>query len=643
MWLIFQGKTQYPKHYKDLVKENQLFNKYYQGLGLIPEGEWDEFLKMLNTPLPVTFRINGNRSQAKEMLEVIQGHYLKNLEQVEVDGEVIKPPQQIEWYPDNVAWYMEVSRQSMRKSEMYSKFHKFLVSETESGNISRQEAVSMIPPLLLDVQPHHKVLDMCAAPGSKTAQLIELLHSDENQEVPDGFIIANDADNKRCYMMVHQIKRLQTPCCMIINHDASILPKLRSNTDEQHLQFYQFDRILADVPCSGDGTLRKNPDLWKRWNPTHACSLHGLQKKILKRGVELLAVGGRLVYSTCSFHPVEDEAIVANMLRKAEGCLELIDVRSQLPKLKSIPGITTWKVMSKEGTWYDKFDDLPQLLTNQIRHSMFPPTPEEAEVMQLEKCVRILPHHQNTGGFFIAVFQKTKTLPWMKNYSDSSSTGENVVKTKIIEHETIVQTETVEGGTITKTETVEDETTVKTESDSVEKNNDEDDKKRKPDGSESNRPQKKPRLQGYKEDPFLFTKNDDPFWTSIKSFYKLPESFACDQGMYRSAEGCKRSLYFVSAGIKNIVECNRDRLKFINMGVKLFSRAPSPLVPQCDFRVAQECLSCLHNNFTGRHVDINKDDAFIILTQENPLIETLTPDTKKYLNELSKNSSLFTA
>ncbi|ESP02531.1 hypothetical protein LOTGIDRAFT_176410, partial [Lottia gigantea] len=182
------------------------------------------------------------------------------------------------------------------------------------------------------------VLDMCAAPGSKTAQLIELLHSDENQEVPDGFIIANDADNKRCYnlyldgfiiandadnkrcyMMVHQIKRLQTPCCMIINHDASILPKLRSNTDEQHLQFYQFDRILADVPCSGDGTLRKNPDLWKRWNPTHACSLHGLQKKILKRGVELLAVGGRLVYSTCSFHPVEDEAIVANMLRKAEG------------------------------------------------------------------------------------------------------------------------------------------------------------------------------------------------------------------------------------------------------------------------------------------------------------------------------------
>ena len=92
------------------------------------------------------------------------------------------------------------------------KLHTFLVSETETGYISRQEAVSMIPPLLLDVRSHHAVLDLCAAPGSKTAQLVELLHSDGKLDtssqsvVPSGVVVANDRDNDRCYMMIHQVR-----------------------------------------------------------------------------------------------------------------------------------------------------------------------------------------------------------------------------------------------------------------------------------------------------------------------------------------------------------------------------------------------------------------------------------------------------
>ena len=91
------------------------------------------------------------------------------------------------------------------REEVYFKLHNFLVSETESGNISRQETVSMIPPLVLDVKPHHKVLDMCAAPGSKTAQLIEALHAVEDA-LPEGIVVANDCDNARCYMLVHQVR-----------------------------------------------------------------------------------------------------------------------------------------------------------------------------------------------------------------------------------------------------------------------------------------------------------------------------------------------------------------------------------------------------------------------------------------------------
>ena len=73
-----------------------------------------------------------------------------------------------------------------------------------------------------------QVLDMCAAPGSKTAQLIEFLHAEDSETtpMPGGIVVANDANNKRCYMLVHQAKRLNSPCLMVTNHDASVFPML---------------------------------------------------------------------------------------------------------------------------------------------------------------------------------------------------------------------------------------------------------------------------------------------------------------------------------------------------------------------------------------------------------------------------------
>ena len=91
----------------------------------------------------------------------------------------------LSWYPDELAWQVNLSRKDVRKNEKFQQFKQFLIDQTESGNISRQEAVSMIPPLVLDVKSHHKILDLCAAPGSKTAQLIELLHQeDETNPTP---------------------------------------------------------------------------------------------------------------------------------------------------------------------------------------------------------------------------------------------------------------------------------------------------------------------------------------------------------------------------------------------------------------------------------------------------------------------------
>ena len=193
---------------------------------------------------------------------------------------------------------------------------------------------------------------MCAAPGSKTAQLIELVHGDSSSSpIPNGLVIANDADMKRAFVLIHQTQRLQSPAVLVTNHDASQFPTITLNKIDEATgrpQQLLFDRILADVPCSGDATLRKNPLIWRKWSPTFglglhkcvpgrrpgepgrqrltkACELGGhvasdrLQVRILERALQLCTVGGRVVYSTCSFNPIENEAVVAAMLEKYPG------------------------------------------------------------------------------------------------------------------------------------------------------------------------------------------------------------------------------------------------------------------------------------------------------------------------------------
>jgi 16S rRNA C967 or C1407 C5-methylase (RsmB/RsmF family) len=105
-----------------------------------------------------------------------------------------------------------------------AELRKFLIEETDCGNINRQETVSMIPPLLLGVEPHHFVLDMCAAPGSKTAQLIEALHQGHKffEAAPTGLVVANDVDNKRSRLLVHQLKRWPSCSHMVTNHPGQV-------------------------------------------------------------------------------------------------------------------------------------------------------------------------------------------------------------------------------------------------------------------------------------------------------------------------------------------------------------------------------------------------------------------------------------
>lgn len=81
----------------------------------------------------------------------------------------------------------------------------------------------------------------------------------------------------------------------------------------------------------GDGTIRKNPTVWKDWSPGSGNSRHFIQFNIAERGLELLKVGGLMAYSSCAINPVENEAVVARLIRQSEGALELVDCREELP------------------------------------------------------------------------------------------------------------------------------------------------------------------------------------------------------------------------------------------------------------------------------------------------------------------------
>ncbi|CAK4066714.1 unnamed protein product [Aphanomyces euteiches] len=396
--------------YGEWVYKNEHFEKYYKDQAIVSEDEWDVFTKTLSLPLPTTFRINNSCAYESKIKERIATDF--KYEDLVIDGEKVEPISKMPWYPEGKGFQWSIERRKIKKMELLSEFQKWLVNLSDSGDITRQEAVSMIPPLVLGVESHHKVLDMCAAPGSKTSQLLESLHDDESKtgELPTGLIVANDIDIKRAYMLTHQTKRVGSPALVITCHEAQKFPLLSSSDNKQGF----FDRILCDAPCSGDGTMRKNPMIWQKWHVRNGLSLHPLQLSIVKHGASLLKVGGRMCYSTCSFNPVENEAVVAELLRWSNGSLRLIDVSNVLPKLKRRAGLTSWKVYDHDNNIVEAYDEATEATRGKYKSlppTIFPPTAEEAEAFHLDWCMRCVPHDENTGGFFIVLIEKVGETP----------------------------------------------------------------------------------------------------------------------------------------------------------------------------------------------------------------------------------------
>ena len=121
--------------------------------------------------------------------------------------------------------------------------------------------------------------DSASAPGSKSGQILEAMHTAaEGDAPPTGLFIANDSDIKRCHMLVHQaLGRIGSPNMMVTNLDATMIPTLKMQKPgaaKGVTTSLQYDRILTDVPCTGDGTMRKNMLIWKHWTTGNAVGLH---------------------------------------------------------------------------------------------------------------------------------------------------------------------------------------------------------------------------------------------------------------------------------------------------------------------------------------------------------------------------------
>ena len=158
----------------------------------------------------------------------------------------------------------------------------------------------MAPAAYLDAQPGERILDLCAAPGGKSTQIAAAMCG-------EGLLISNEIHPTRVKILSENIERMGIRNGMVLNESPQSLKKI--------FEAY-FDRIMVDAPCSGEGMFRKNTDACEEWSPENVENCAMRQQEILTCAASMLRPGGRIVYSTCTFAPEENEGTVSHFLEE---------------------------------------------------------------------------------------------------------------------------------------------------------------------------------------------------------------------------------------------------------------------------------------------------------------------------------------
>jgi 16S rRNA C967 or C1407 C5-methylase (RsmB/RsmF family) len=357
------------------------------------------FIGSLSRPLPLTFRIRQNLpSIKKETLQrLIEEQFSNLVAPCSFDPLIYQ------------AKSSNINKGSLLQSSPALK--EFLVTNSQNGKLARQELASMLPVLVLHrggwlTSETKRVLDLCASPGSKTMQVLEIMTR--------GSVKANDINKQRLESLQESMTR----------SGMSFSSKIKfSNLDASHFPIplqddKLYDCIICDVPCSGDGTIRKDPHVITNWTPATSNALHRLQVDILARALKCLKAGGVMTYSTCSMNPIENEAVVTAALsqrKKGQPAFELVE----WPVMEGFtgrPGVSSWKVADYIGDtdqeddekvqlrWHASYEDAIEAKMEKACSSMWPPL--STNELHLERCIRLWPQDHDSGGFFVAVIKR---------------------------------------------------------------------------------------------------------------------------------------------------------------------------------------------------------------------------------------------
>ena len=215
-----------------------------------------------------------------------------------------------------------------------------------------QNFASMLPSIVLDPQPGNLVIDMCAAPGSKSTQIAQLMQN-------KGVLILIDRNKNRIPALRVNLNRMGVTNSIVLNFDAKNLHNLKITSS----------KILLDAPCTGEGLIREDPSRKKSKLLTDINKMAKIQGKLLESGLKTLDIGGDLVYSTCSIAPEENELVVDKILSNLPN-FSIV----KMPNLFGLSGIT-------------KYNGI--LLREDLKHAQ-----------------RLYPHIHDTIGFFMCKMKR---------------------------------------------------------------------------------------------------------------------------------------------------------------------------------------------------------------------------------------------
>jgi len=284
-----------------------------------------EILKSFSTISPLAIRINTLTSSLKEIKEIL--------------GDNSIPFEDVAWYASALVLPTATTAQIMA-----------LPSYGE-GKIYIQSLSSMIPALVMNPSREDSVLDIAAAPGSKTTQLADLMHN-------TGTIIANDISRARMYKLKENLKNYHVKnTTLTYIHGEQIWKKYPE----------LFDETLVDVPCSMEGRFKTNdPETFKDWSSKKVKELAHRQKYLLRSAISATKIGGSIIYSTCTISPEENEEVIDWILEKEAGKIHLEEIHLEGLSGK-MDGLTKWK----EKTFNATLSKTLRLIPSRIHEGFF--------------------------------------------------------------------------------------------------------------------------------------------------------------------------------------------------------------------------------------------------------------------------------